>query len=97
MRKFLTCLMVLVLLAPNALRADEKKNAANNSKDSYLPVYQVKATAMDDNTVKACWSWEEIIPDKLLVNFESGDLSDTDFDNTVSNYPWMITDRKSVV
>ena len=93
MRKFLTCLMVLVLLAPNALRADEKKNAANNSKDSYLPVYQVKATAMDDNTVKACWSWEEIIPDKLLVNFESGDLSDTDFDNTVSNYPWVITEN----
>lgn len=93
MRKLLTCLMVLVLLAPNALRADEKKNAANNSKDSYLPVYQVKATAMDDNTVKACWSWEEIIPDKLLVNFESGDLSDTDFDNTVSNYPWVITEN----
>ena len=93
MRKFLTCLMVLVLLAPNALRADEKKNAANNSKDSYLPVYQVKATAMDDNTVKACWSWSEIIPDKLLVNFESGDLSDTDFDNTVSNYPWVITEN----
>lgn len=93
MRKFLTCLMVLVLLAPNTLRADEKKNAANNSKDSYLPVYQVKATAMDDNTVKACWSWSEIIPDKLLVNFESGDLSDTDFDNTVSNYPWVITEN----
>ena len=93
MRKLLTCLMVLVLLAPNALRADEKKRAANNSKDSYLPVYQVKAEAMNDNTVKACWSWEEIVPDKLMINFESGEISQGDFDNTVSNYPWVITEN----
>ena len=87
MRKFLTCLMVLVLLAPNALRADEKK------RDSYQPVYQVKADAMNDNTVKACWSWDEIVPDKLMINFESGEISQGDFNNEVSNYPWVITEN----
>ena len=79
--------MVLVLLAPNALRADEKK------RDSYQPVYQVKADAMNDNTVKACWSWDEIVPDKLMINFESGEISQGDFNNTVSNYPWVITEN----
>lgn len=94
MRKFLTNLVLVLLLTPNFVIADELKVSTKDSKnDAFTPVADVNAVVVDDNAVKACWSWNEIIPDKYLVNFETGDLADTDFDNEVSDFPWVITEN----
>ena len=98
MRKFLTSLVLLVFMSPCFLRADETKvlsssNAASRFNDDYQPVYDVDAKVTDDNNVKVRWSWDEIVPNKTLIDFESGDLSKYDFDNTVSNFPWVITEN----
>lgn len=103
MRKFLTSLMLLVLLSPNMIKAEgfnairtksgEESHRNQKTNDTYLPVYEVKAEAIDDNNAKIRWSWDEIIPDKYMINFESGDISQGDFDNSVSNFPWVITEN----
>ena len=82
MRKFLTNLVLVLLLTPNFVIADELKVSSKDSKnDAFVPVADVNAVALDEHTVKASWSWNEIVPDKYLINFESGDLADTELNN----------------
>lgn len=55
------------------------------------PVYDVLATQVDKSKVDVVWSWNEIVPQTLVVNFETGDLSQANFVNDMT-YPWVITE-----
>lgn len=57
----------------------------------YEPVHEVMATMPDKSTVDVVWSWDKIVPQTLVVNFETGDLSQADFKNDM-NFPWVITE-----
>lgn len=57
----------------------------------YEPVYDVMASQPDKDNVDVVWSWNEIVPQTMVVNFETGDLSQADFKNDL-NYPWVITE-----
>ncbi|MGN0033478.1 MAG: choice-of-anchor J domain-containing protein [Candidatus Limimorpha sp.] len=64
-------------------------NVDINIHEFYKPVGQVVAEVDDDETVaNVTWSWD---PAELFVDFETGDFSQANFDNTVSSYPWVIT------
>lgn len=55
------------------------------------PVYDILATQVDQSNVDVVWSWNEIVPQTLVANFETGDFSQADFVNDM-NYPWVITE-----
>lgn len=92
MRSFLSSLVLLVLLSPNFLRANDLRDGSKIN-DEYQSVYDVDANVTDENSVKVRWSWNEIVPQKFLIDFEKGDISEYAFDNEVSTYPWAITEN----
>lgn len=53
----------------------------------YYPLGMINATE-EDADVLVEWSWT---PAEMLVDFETGDFSQAEFDNTGSSYPWAIT------
>ena len=55
-------------------------------------VADVKSTQLDQSNVDVAWSWSEIIPQTVVVNFETGDFSQANFVNDL-NYPWVITEK----
>ena len=64
-----------------------------NITETYNPVYQVNAEEIDDSSVNVYWSWEKIAAEFELIDFETGDFSQADFNNDVTpDYPWVITE-----
>ena len=59
-------------------------------KTTYPPITDVAASINEENNVDVIWSWNEIIPKKIVVDFETGNLNQADFDNN-GNSPWTIT------
>ena len=59
-------------------------------KTTYPPIADVAASVNEENNVDLIWSWNEIIPKKIVVDFETGNLNQADFDNN-GNAPWAIT------
>lgn len=69
----------MVFLAPSTLCV------AQNTE-----VHQVLATQLSDSEVKVEWSWSEIVPQAVVIDFETGDFSQGNFIND-EEYPWEIT------
>ena len=64
-----------------------------NITETYNPVYQVNAEEIDDSSVNVYWSWDKIAAEFELIDFETGDFSQADFNNGVTpDYPWVITE-----
>ena len=57
------------------------------TREFYYPLSEITATE-EDNDVLVEWSWT---PASLFVDFETGDFSQAEFNNTISNYPWIVT------
>ena len=65
------------------------ENVDINIHEFYKPVGQVVAELNEEETVaNVTWSWD---PAELFVDFETGDFSQANFDNTGSAYPWVVT------
>ena len=65
------------------------ENVDINIHEFYKPVGQVVAELNEDETVaNVTWSWD---PAELFVDFETGDFSQANFDNTGSAHPWVVT------
>lgn len=73
-------MLLLSLIAPFTVKSQDNK-----------AVREVYAKT-NNNAVDLVWSWNDIVPDKVEVDFETGDFSQADFviDQT---YPWVITDK----
>ena len=54
------------------------------------PVADVKAEVNADSNVDLIWSWSKIVPEFIIVDFETGNLNQADFNNDM-NAPWVIT------
>ena len=80
MKKLFLTLLLLSLIAPFTVKSQDNK-----------AVREVYAKT-NNNAVDLVWSWNDIVPDKVEVDFETGDFSQADFviDQT---YPWVITDK----
>ena len=79
MKRFLTMILVMMALVPSTLCV------AQNTE-----VHQVLATQLNDSEVKVEWSWSEIVPQVVVIDFETGDFSQGNFIND-DEYPWEIT------
>ena len=66
-------------------------NGSGNQGGSNGPVFEVLATQANSSSVDVVWSWNDIVPQTVIVNFETGDLTQADFKNDM-NYPWVITE-----
>ena len=78
MKKFFFTMLLLALIAPFAV------NAQNQA------VQEVYAKT-NNNAVELVWSFEDIVPESVLVDFETGDFSQADFFVDQTN-PWKITE-----
>ena len=54
------------------------------------PVADVKAEVNANSNVDLIWSWNKIVPESIVVDFETGNLNQADFNNDM-NAPWVIT------
>lgn len=79
MKRFLTIILLTVLMSPLAVRAQA---------DSVNSVY---ARKLDANNVEVVWGWDKIIPQSTVVDFETGDFSQAEITND-SEFPWVITE-----
>ncbi len=79
MKRFLTMILVMMALVPSTLCV------AQNTE-----VHQVLATPLSNSEVKVEWSWSEIVPQSVVIDFETGDFSQGNFIND-DEYPWEIT------
>ncbi|MBQ8222580.1 MAG: choice-of-anchor J domain-containing protein [Bacteroidales bacterium] len=61
------------------------------SLNAQSPVADVKATINENSNVDLIWSWNKIVPESIIVDFETGNLSQADFNND-GNAPWVITE-----
>lgn len=79
MRKNFLTMLLLVLIAPFTIQSQDVN-----------PVHEVVATE-NENAVDLVWSWSDIVPETLEVDFETGDFSQADFfiDPT---FPWVVTE-----
>ena len=68
----------------------ETTNLNINVKETYYPIAAVAAEVNEDNNVDVVWSWNPIIPEKIVVDFETGNINQANFDNN-GNAPWTIT------
>ena len=55
--------------------------------EDWAPLGMIIATE-EENDVLVEWSWD---PATMIVDFETGDFSQAEFNNSVSSYPWAIT------
>ena len=60
-------MLLLSLIAPFTVKSQDNK-----------AVREVYAKT-NNNAVDLVWSWNEIVPDKVEVDFETGDFSQADF------------------
>ena len=60
--------------------------------ETYTPVYEVKAEEIDASNINVYWSWDKIVPDTMGEDFETGDFSANEWNNEVSDYPWIIVE-----
>ena len=58
--------------------------------ETYYPLADVEATINEEENVDVVWSWNEIVPEKIVVDFETGNINQANFDNN-GNAPWEIT------
>lgn len=80
MGKLLLKMLALVMMAmPLSMYAQ----------NNVVPLADVVATQNDSN-VEVIWSWSEIHPEMMMVDFETGDFSQADFFND-ETFPWAIT------
>ena len=79
MKRFLTMILMMMALVPSTLCV------AQNTE-----VHQVLATSLSNSEVKVEWSWSEIVPQAVVIDFETGDFSQGNFIND-DEYPWEIT------
>ena len=79
MKRFLTMILMMMALVPSTLCV------AQNTE-----VHQVLATPLSNSEVKVEWSWSEIVPQAVVIDFETGDFSQGNFIND-DEYPWEIT------
>ena len=56
------------------------------------PVADVDASVNENSNVDLIWSWNKIVPESIVVDFETGNLSQADFNND-GNAPWVITEN----
>ncbi|MBQ8761575.1 MAG: choice-of-anchor J domain-containing protein [Bacteroidales bacterium] len=62
--------------------------------ETYNPLCEVKAEETEDSNVNVYWSWNKMIPETMMADFETGDFSQANFNNEVTpNYPWVITEE----
>lgn len=78
MRRFFLTMMLLSLITPFVAQSQ-----------SLNPVADVKANEVE-NSVNVVWSWDKIIPEEVVVDFETGDFSQADFFNDPTS-PWAVT------
>ena len=55
--------------------------------EDWAPLGTIRATEEEDDVLVE-WSWD---PASMIVDFETGDFSQAEFDNTISSYPWTVT------
>ena len=79
MRRFFLTMMLLSLITPFVAQSQ-----------AFEPVAGVRATEVE-NAVNVVWSWDEIVPEEVFVDFETGDFSQADF-NIDQTFPWIITE-----
>ena len=79
MKRFLTLIMLVALMVPSALRGQ--------TADTVADVY---ARQLNANEVEVMWSWDKIVPQAVVIDFETGDFSQGDFKNS-ETFPWEIT------
>lgn len=79
MKRFLTLIMLMVLMVPSVLRGQ--------TADAVAEVY---AKQLDSQNVEVVWSWDEIVPQAVVIDFETGDFSQGAFTNDAT-FPWEIT------
>lgn len=72
-------ILLMVFIAPSTLCV------AQNTE-----VHQVLATQLSNSEVKVEWSWSEIVPQAVVIDFETGDFSQGNF-IADEEYPWEIT------
>ena len=79
MRKFFLTMLLLSLIAPFTVQSQDKK-----------AVQEVYAKTNND-AVDVVWSWNNIVHESMVVDFETGDFTQADFviDQT---FPWEITE-----
>lgn len=65
-------------------------NGNLNAKETNDPIVAVAAEINEENNVDVVWSWSPIIPEKIVVDFETGNINQANFDNN-GNAPWEIT------
>ncbi len=82
MKKFLTMILVAILMTPSVLCASGTMNA-----DTVAEVY---AKQLSNEQVEVVWSWDKIVPQATFIDFETGDFSQGNFVNDPT-YPWEIT------
>lgn len=64
--------------------------------DDYPPIADVVAEKVDESTIKIYWSWTDIIPDSVYVDFETGDFRQADWNNEITpNFPWIVVSNDS--
>ena len=68
-------------------------NVNFNIYETYNPVAAAVAEEIDDNNVNVYWSWDKIVTVADMIDFETGDFSQADFNNEVTpDYPWVISE-----
>ena len=79
MKKLFLTMLLLAIIAPFTVHSQNQA------------VKKVLAET-NDNAVDLVWSFNDIVPESVLVDFETGDFSQADFviDQT---YPWEITEN----
>ena len=61
-----------------------------NVNETYFPIIDVDASVNEEDNVDVVWSWNKIIPESIVVDFETGLINQANFDNNGSA-PWVIT------
>ena len=84
MKRFLTRIIMMVLMIPSVVCAN-----SNGTREADT-ITEVLARTISSNEVEIMWSWNKIVPQSVVVDFETGDLSQGDFENDAT-YPWEIT------
>lgn len=80
MKRFLTLIMLMVFMAPSAMLTAQVADA----------VADVYARQLGSDEVEVMWSWDEIVPQAIVIDFETGDFSQGNFKNDAT-FPWEIT------
>ncbi|MBR4155873.1 MAG: choice-of-anchor J domain-containing protein [Bacteroidales bacterium] len=84
------CILGMIGTANAQKITPEKVSKERNNDETHYPLAAVVATVNEENNVDVIWSWNPIIPEKIVVDFETGNINQANFDNN-GNAPWTIT------